>query len=93
MFLEDKKLQVDADSSNIFLFFNLFLSYIHSSNGLAENTDSNKSVSLTTHIQNPFLEKTALKIAGKQADSLSLGQHTCNSSLSMQSIIPASVIH
>lgn len=48
MFLEDKKLQIDAKSSYPFLFFNLFLHYIHSSNGLAENTDFNKRVSMTT---------------------------------------------
>lgn len=49
MFLEDKKLQLDAESSHFSLFFNLFLCYIHSSNGLAENTDFDKRVSMTTH--------------------------------------------
>lgn len=52
MFVEDKKLQVDAESSNLFLFFNLLLSYIHSSSdGLAENTDFDTRVSMTTHTQ------------------------------------------
>lgn len=58
MFLEDKKLQVDAESSNLYLFFNLLLSYIYSSsNGLAENTDFNTRVSITTRTHKMLFQR------------------------------------
>lgn len=57
MFLEDKKLQVDAESSYLSLVFNLFLCCIHSSNGLADNMDFDRRVSMTTHIHTKSLSR------------------------------------
>lgn len=98
MFLEDKQFEVDAGSSNLFLFSNLFLSYVHSLSGLTENTDFNKilTVSTTTcthtHTHTPFPEKRVSNIIW-EINGFSLLRAIYNSSFTMQNVILPSVIH